>query len=766
MPSMIDKTLEYIDYLRLLEVLRSYSSTPFIDERISNLRPLAGLDEIEDRQDRLDAVLEVVRWHGPIPLKDIPDVREKLRHLTLEESVLEASDFLALGHFLGGCKGVLGFLKKALEKAPYIESIVESMKAASEVSARIRKTVNEEGFIEDSASYELSKIRSDLYQLKEKAKKSLDRIMERDEVRPVLQDTYIAMRNGRYVIPLKPNYNQYFQGIVHDYSHSLKTSFVEPVEVMDTNNSISVLEKEEKEEEKRVLRELTRSIRPYANDLAENVSILADLDFFHTLALFSTAFNCVRPLVEQSGSIEIRDAVNPFIVMSKKDRAVPIDIVIGKEKQATIISGPNADGKTVALKTTGLLLAMASSGLFIPAKETPRIPLFPAIYAIMGDEQNISMELSTFTAHIEAIRSVYERSRGGELVLIDEIGGGTEPQEASALSMGILDGFVEKGCTVIVTTHLNLLKAYGSTRPFALNVATDFDSQTMKPLYTLLYGMAGVSNALRVAEKAGMPAAIIERSQSYLGKQEFVLNDLIRGLEVEKKEAEEERRQARLYREEMHRRLEALKEKREEYLKEAEERCRKKVMDLDMELEEIRKEIARKDREALSGARAKIAGARKRFIAEKKPVEAELKVGDYVRVRTIGKEGYVTGLDEQKRMAEIIIGNMRMRINRDYVEKSHSRPGGSKEERVKVDVPEIPVPEINVRGMRVEEALEEVDRFMDRAVVHGTSRLRIVHGVGTGRLMTAIRSHLSEANYVKDIIRDERNSGVTIVELV
>lgn len=761
---MIDKTLEYIDYLRLLDVLRNYSSTQFIDERISDLRPLSRFDEIAERQDRLDAVLDIVRLHGPIPLKDIPDVREKLRHLALEDSVLEAPDFLALGQFIGSCKGVLAFLKKALKRAPYIESVIEGMKTAPEVSARIRKTVNEEGFIEDSASYELSKIRSDLYQLKEKARKSLDRIMERDEVRPVLQDSYIAMRNGRYVIPLKPNYNQYFQGIVHDYSHSLKTSFVEPVEIMDTNNSISVLEKEEKEEEKRVLRELTRSIRPYARDLAESLSTIADLDFFHTLALFASAFNCVRPVVERSGSIEIHDAVNPFIAMSKKDRAVPINIAIGEEKQATIISGPNADGKTVALKTTGLLLAMASAGLFIPARGTPRVPLFPAIYAIMGDEQSINMELSTFTAHIEAIKNVYERSRGGELVLIDEIGGGTEPQEASALSMGILDGFVEKGCKVIVTTHLNLLKAYASTRPFALNVATDFDQKTMKPLYTLLYGMAGVSNALKVAEKAGMPAAIIERSESYLGKQEYVLNDLIHGLEVEKKEAEEERRKARLYREEMRKRLEALKEKRDEFIKAAEEQCRKKVTELELELEEIRKEVAKKDRDALTAARMRISGARKRFVPERKPAETELKVGDYVRVRTIGKEGYVTALDEQKRMAEIIVGNMRMRINKDYVEKTRHRP--PKEERVSVNVAEIPVPEINVRGMRVEEAIEEVDRFMDRAIVHGASRLRILHGIGTGKLMTAIRSHLSEANYVKDIIKDERNSGVTIVELV
>jgi len=762
---MTDKTLEYIDFLRLLEVLQTYSSTQFISERISSLRPVSSLEEIAGRQDRVEAVLEITKWYGPIPLKEIPDIKEKLWRLTLEESVLEASDFLALAHFLAGCKGVVGFLKKALKRPPYIESIIEGIRLAPEVAARIRKTVNEEGFIEDSASYELSKIRSDLYQLKERARKSLDRIMERDEVRPVLQDSYIAIRNGRYVIPLKPNYNQYFQGIVHDYSHSLKTSFVEPVEIMETNNSINVLEKEEKEEEKRVLRELTRSIRPYAGDLAENLSLIADLDFFHTLALFAAAFNCVRPRVESSGSIEIRDAINPFILISKGERTVPINIVIEEDKQAMIISGPNGDGKTVALKTAGLLVAVASAGLFIPAKETPRVGLFPAIYAIMGDEQNISMELSTFTAHVEAIKNVYERSGGGELVLIDEIGGGTEPQEASALSMGVLDAFVEKGCKIIVTTHLNLLKAYGSTRSFALNVATDFDPQTMRPLYSLLYGMAGVSNALNVAEKAGMPSSIVEKSRSYLGKQEYVLNDLIRGLEIEKKEAEEDRRQARLYREEMRRRLESIKERRDEYLKDAQERSRRKIAELDMEIEQIRKEVARKDRDAVKSARERASGVKRRFTSEKKAAETELKVGDYVRVRTMGREGYVTGLDEQKRIAEIIIGNMHMRINKDYVEKSLGQPR-PKEEWARVNVTEIEAPELNVRGMRVDEALEELDRFMDRAIVHGTTRLRILHGIGTGKLMTAIRSHLSEARYVKDVVKDEKNSGVTIVELL
>ncbi len=761
---MVDKTLHYIDYLKLLEVIQTYSSTTLITDRIADLRPLAAVEAIEERQGRIEDVLEIIKWQGAIPLSDVPDVRGVVKQLALENFTLDVPDFLALAGFLGCCRDIVAFLKKVLDPSTFVETMIAGIKPPPEVASLIKKAINAEGFIEDSASYELSKIRSDLYQLKERTRRSLERIMERDEVRPVLQDSYIAIRNSRYVIPLKPNYNQYFQGIVHDYSHSLKTSFVEPVEVIETNNAISVLEKEEREEEKRVLRELSAKVRRYVHDLERSLTLISDLDFYHTLARFAAAFQCVRPKIESDGMIEIQGAVNPFIYLSKHERTVPIDIVIGRDKGATIISGPNADGKTAALKTAGLLLVMASAGLFIPARQTPRVHLFPGIYVVMGDEQDITMELSTFTAHVEAIKTVYERSKGGELVLIDEIGGGTEPQEASALSMGIIDAFVEKGCKVIVTTHLNLLKAYGSTRPFALNVATDFDPQTMKPLYRLLYGMAGVSNALKVAEKSGMPRPIVEKSYGYLGKQEYILNDLIHGLEIEKKEAEEERRKAAAYREEMHKRLQALKEKRDEYLKQAEERCKRQVSELEVELEAIRKDIARKDREAVRAGKEKITEVRRRFSPEKKPEQAGFRVGDYVRVRTIGKEGQVTAIDEQKKMVEVVVGNMRMRINRDYIEKA-SGPAAARESRVEVNVTELEVPEINVRGMRVDEALDEVDRFVDRAIVHGTSQVRIVHGIGTGRLMTAIRSHLSEAGFVKDVRKDEKNSGVTIVEL-
>jgi len=761
---MKDKTLLYIDYLKVLDVIRNYSSSDFVRQRIADLRPLQNKKEIEDRLDRIEAVLALIQLNGRIPLGEAPDIRDLTRRMDIAES-LEIEEFTALLQFLRTCRDVAGYLRKAIDRSPYVEDLLERIKPPAEVMARISRTINPEGFIEDSASYELSKIRSDLYQLRERVKKYLEKVMEHEEVRSVLQDTFVSVRNGRYVIPLKPNFNQFFQGIVHDYSHSLKTSFVEPMETVEQNNQISMLEKEEKEEERRVLEELTVWTHDHATEIRGNFEALSDLDFYYAIALFSGDFGCLRPSVGTEATIDIRGARNPFLILSRRDRAIPIDILLAPDKKAMIISGPNAGGKTVALKTIGLLVAMAASGLFVPARERPKVPLYSGLFAVLGDEQDMAMELSTFTAHVQAIKGVYETSRGGELVLIDEIGGGTEPQEASALSMGIIDAFVEKRCTIIVTTHLNLLKAYAYTQPFALNVATDFEGETMQPLYRLVYGRAGVSNAIKVAEKSEMPAPIIEKSYAYLGKQEHVLNDLVRGLEIEKAGAEEERRKAIAFRDDMKKRVSFLKEKREEYLKKAEEKARVLILEVEMEMVEIGREIRKRDRTAFKNAGDRLNLVKRRLSSDNPDLTEEVHVGDYVRVGTVGKEGYIARIDEEKNRAEVVMDNLRMSVDRGYVRKVQPQ---EKEQAVsvKVNVPESDSLEINVRGMRVEEALEEVDRFVDRAVVHGAAQVKVIHGIGTGRLMTAIRRHLSETKPPKNIRRDERNSGVTIVELL
>ena len=335
-----------------------------------------------------------------------------LKRLSVRDAVLEAEEFIVIASFLKACADISGFLKRSHATDPYVLELRENLKPLHPAYSRIMKTINAEGFIEDTASYELSKIRSDLFGIRERIRRQLEKVMERENVRPVLQDTYIAIRNGRYVIPLKPNFNEALKGIVHDYSHSLKTSFVEPLESVELNNSVNILEEEEKEEEKRVLAELTAHIRGSAGEMEVNLGLLKDLDLFHCLALFSIEFGCVRPEISPKGALEIRKALNPFIVISKRDMAVPIDIIMDSGKLAMIVSGPNAGGKTAALKTIGLLSVMAQAGLFIPASGRPLVPIASHVFAVMGDEQDITMELSSFTAHMQAIKDLFTRSEG------------------------------------------------------------------------------------------------------------------------------------------------------------------------------------------------------------------------------------------------------------------------------------------------------------------------------------------------------------------
>lgn len=766
---MPDRTLTYLDFIRLLDLIKGYALTPYSSQLITAIRPLNSLAEVNERLDSIDAILDVIRWDGEIPLSGVPDIRDIVKRVSLKDSILEAKELLELTNLLQGCHTIIGFLKRVRTRHPYIQSILERLDSLQHAYKRILKMITPEGFIQDTASYELSKIRSELFHHRDRIKRHLETIMEREDVRSVLQDSYIAIRNSRYVIPLKPNFNEFLNGIVHDYSHSLKTSFVEPVECVEINNTINILENEEKEEEKRILKELTDYLRGFLDIINRDIQTIAELDFYHSIAIFSIRFNCTRPQVSEERELYIKGAVNPFITISKKGQAVPIDIIFEGNKDAMIISGPNAGGKTVALKTIGLLSLMAQAGLYIPASDRPLIPKFPRVYAIIGDEQDISMDLSSFSGHMLAVKEIYEGVSGGEMVLIDEIGGGTDPQEASALSMAIIDAFIEKGCRVVVTTHLDLLKSYGYTKPFAINVATAFDHKAMRPLYRLTYGVAGSSNAIKIAENIQMPEEIINKSIQYLGRQGQMLDELVTSLEIGKKEVEEEKEAILRRREQLKRRLSLLNEKREEMLTRFEDRVSKRFMELEIEIEEIRKEVSKKERASLKKGKERLRALEEKMIKTTRRQEEVINVGDYVNIRSMGSNGQVIGISADGDMVEVVIGNMKTKVNRLFVEKARNTPTPnnpiSAMSRDRVDIEPLEGPELNIMGMRVDDAMKEVDRFIDKAIVEGIQKVRILHGIGTGRLMNAVKEHLTKAAYIKEIRMDARNKGVTIIEL-
>jgi DNA mismatch repair protein MutS2 len=332
--------------------------------------------------------------------------------------------------------------------------------------------------------------------------------------------------------------------------------------------------------------------------------------------------------------------------------------------------------------------------------------------------------------------------------------------------MGVIDAFMEKGCRVVVTTHLNLLKAYGYTRSFAINVATAFDMDSSKALYKLLYGTAGYSNAIHVAKNIGVPSKIIEKSYEYLGKQEYMLNSLISSLETEKKNMVEERKELTGLKEEFKKRLSLLKEKREEYIEKVEEKCRSRLSEMEIEIEEIKKEVAKKERASITRSKGKLKNLRKRFLREEIPEEEKIAIGDFVKVKTLGSSGYVIDEDREGESCEVVIGNVRTKIKKVYLHKITPEGRPPQINPIQIDVQKIEAPQLNIMGLRVEEALKELDIFIDRAMVQGVPSVKIVHGIGTGRLMQAVRSYLSDAGYSKKVRGDEKNAGVTIVELI
>ncbi len=760
---MVDKTLAYLDFSRLLDVIRKHSSITFGEDDIGAIRPLSDRAAIMERLDRTEALIGLVQWNGRIPFSTIPDIRPYVKRSVIRGSSLEPKELLAVADFLDACAGIGGFLKTADHRPPYVENVIERIERLPDLYARIRKTINPDGFIEDSASYELSRIRAELFSYRERIRRQLERMMETAEIGSVLQDNYISIRNGRYVIPLKPNFNQAIQGIVHDHSHSLKTSFVEPVAIVELNNAANILDKEEKEEEKRILQDLTVFVGQRSETIVGNLMVIKELDLYHSLALFAEQFACLKPDISVDGQVNIRGARNPFIMLSKPGKAVPIDIVMEPETDVMIISGPNAGGKTAALKTMGLLSLMAAAGLFVPAEGQAKIPLFPKIFAVLGDEQDISMELSSFSAHISAIRDVLSRSGPHDLVLVDEIGGGTEPQEASALAMALMDAFVKKRCRLVVTTHLNLLKAYGYTRAFAMNVACAFEHKTMQPLYRLLYNTAGYSNAISVAETLGLSESIIAKSREYLGNQEQMLAELVASLESQKLLLEAERQEASLLREEARKRLNRLKEERVGYLKGFSDRLDARLRDVEDEIEEIRKEVARKEKGAIRIARGKLDNLRIRQGIQEPRERVLLAPGDYVWVKSLGGTGRIASVDADRDMYEVVLGNVKTRVPRRYLEKRTPDRKAS-DVPVEIEAERLDVRELDLLGMRVDDAMEALDKFVDKAVLEGLDRVKVRHGIGTGRLMKAVRSHLADSSLVAAIHSDEHNAGITIVE--
>ena len=649
--------------------------------------------------------------------------------------------------------------------------------------------INPKGEILDRASPALSDIRHRLASVREKAKTALERLLHQEELQPVFQEPLITLRSGRYVLLIKSEHKHRLEGIIHDQSQSRMTFFLEPLPIVSLNNEISILISEEKEEEHRILSELSDRVRSEIDSLWRDLEILGELDFLHAMARLSTRFNSIRPMLNEEAKIDMKEARNPFLILQNEEMLVPIHLRVGDGIRTLILSGANAGGKTVALKTLGLLTLMVQSGLPIPVAEGSRVGVFEEIFAVIGDEQSIGENLSTFSSHLLHVNEVIEKAGPRSLVLVDELGVGTNAAEGCALAMGFLTHLREKGATAVITTHFDGLKAYGYLHPDVENVAVQFDEKTLEPRYILSYGSSGLSNAFLVAEKLGISQRVLEMAREYRAGGDQQVARTLETLERFKTEVEKEQQETLKVKEEARRErqrlkefLEGIKKRKQEIFSRAEEQANRALQRTEEELKEwVRGQKAERTVSSIRrpGLHHKEIQSvkEKHFPSVKREVSSTtpngLKAGERVKIMSLRSHGVVLSVEEPLNQVEVMTAKAKVKTSLSDIARVTE---GEEERETEVskghlfprETVQEPPTRLNVIGLTVEDALPQVDKFIDQALLHGLEKVQVIHGVGSGRLRSAIAQYLRDHRGVKAFSPGEATKGghgVTVVEL-
>jgi len=779
---MDNQQFKVLEFDQMLDLLKGFATSSVGKALCGSLRPQRKLSWIEKRLGEVDELKNIVKVHGDMPLGGIRDVREAIARSKIEGTVLSPEEILDILGNIRVSDGLKSFFKKVRGDFPLFGDLISRFSDLSGLKSEIVRTIDRQGKIFDHASSALRQIRFDIGAYRKRIKRSLEEMMKREDLNPLFQEKLITIRNGRYVLPIKSEFKGHIKGIVHDHSHSKMTIFLEPLEVVDHNNELSMLLEDERQEERSILSALTRRIGEYYQELSRDLEILGEVDLLYAKVKLSQKLGGVNPLVNRNGIVRLLGVRHPLLYMKEGDRTVPIDIHLGGYSRALIISGANAGGKTVALKTIGLSSLMAQSGMHIPAVEGSEIPLYHSIFADIGDEQNIRENLSTFSAHILSLIRILEKSDQFSLALLDELGVGTNSREGSAIGIGVLDYLIDRGATVVVTTHLDELKAYGYLNKGATNVSVAFDSETLEPRYELVYGNSGSSNAFVVAEKLGFPKAVLDLATKYYGDQGSGASRFIRDIEGLQEGLRKERegmghlkKEIQGHRDRLRELVGHIRERRQHILQEVEDRGRTILQQTETELKRIVQEVARGEDDRAKMPKGELKRVHERFFLQfrnrdrKRGKVEGLRVGDWVRVLGLNRVGVVREVYGETEKADVQVENVRARVPLHDLERSepqlHEDTTENEVLKYEAAVERQVRPEINVVGLTVEEALPVVDKFIDDALLGGLEVVDIIHGAGTGRLRKAIGEHLKHHQNVKRYgPKDVMNSGVTVVE--
>jgi len=778
---MDQTTLDILEFPAVLNEIASFSMTTPGRAGVLGLRPISGLAALDAAFAEFLEMGRAVAAEGTLPLGSVSDIAPLFKRLSTVGAFLLPEDLLLVIGNLSASRSLRAAAGADFTRRhPRLASLIGALSGQKELSASLERIVDDKGDIRDDASSELGRIRRAIRSSRERARGILeglttDRAMQ-DEY---LQEDFITIRDDRFVLCIKAGMQSAFNGVIHGRSGSGAAYFIEPMQLVELNNKVAVLKKEEKAEEIEILKAASQDILEQKAPLTADLAVFGALDSLQARALFAAHTGSVAPVVRKSGRVRLKNARHPLLILKEKGGGppvVPVDVIMPEGCSVLVISGANTGGKTVALKTLGLLTLMALSAIPVPAEEGSEVALFSSVLADIGDRQDIIASLSTFSAHIKRMCEFLSSPLSGSLVLIDEIGAGTDPAEGGAFALAALETLRERGATAIVTTHLNALKAHAQTHSEYRNASVEFDEATWKPLYQLRYGVPGPSLALSIARSLGIPTEVIDRARANLDEKEGAFIESIRLLEAARAETaslKERLTELERMRDEAVGRLRA---DRALILEKARAKADRMIAEAREELRAVMERLRQGRQGAAIGpgkASIEIEKSRARLLGAlgEKPSTYRPSVGDRVSLTGTTTKGSVINVDTEGKRAELAVGGLKVWAPWNKLKKI----GGH--DRIKAsDAPaDIPVTatemeatsSVNIIGRRVEEALAVVTRFIDNAFAAGLARVEIIHGMGTGALGQAVGELLRKDPRVRALSHGDPSfggAGVTVVE--
>lgn len=785
---MNEKVLKTLEFNKILSQLEEYASSEAAKHMCHNLTPSTDIEDIRINQSHTSDGLRRIFQKGSISFSGIRDVRASLKRLSIG-SILGMGELLAISSLLDVAGRVKAFSRNPDADAPEdsLDAFFSALEPLTPLNNELKRCIISEEEISDDASPGLKNIRRQMQLANERIRSQLNSMVNSQTTRTYLQENVVTMRNGRYCIPVKQEYRGQIPGMIHDQSSTGSTLFIEPMAIVKLNNDLKEFSLKEQEEIEKVLSELSNLTAAHIEEIEENFHLLTKLDFIFAKASLSRSYHGSEPIFNTKGIIRLKQARHPLLDAKK---VVPSDIHLGEDFSLLIVTGPNTGGKTVSLKTVGLLTLMGQAGLHIPAFDGSKLAVFEEVYADIGDEQSIEQSLSTFSSHMTNIVSILEKADYKSLVLFDELGAGTDPTEGAALAISILSFLHNMQIRTMATTHYSELKLYALSTEGVENACCEFNVETLRPTYRLLIGIPGKSNAFAISSKLGLPNFIIEEAKKHVTEQDIAFEDVIADLETSRVTIEQERKELEHYKAEiedlkkkLEQKQERFDEQKERILREANEKAR----DILQDAKDYADETIRKFNKGLSGkemeqernkVREKLSSANEKLAYKTKTVKKNNKaedfhIGDAVKVLSLNLTGTVSTLPNGKGDLFVQMGILRSQVNIKDLERIDepviTGPNLSRTSSGKIKMSKTATisPEINLIGKTVDEALSVLDKYLDDAYLSHLSQVRVVHGKGTGALRQAVHSHLKHLKNVKSYhlgAFGEGDAGVTIVE--